>query len=85
MWREWLTPWSSFRLDVEDFIDAGDAVAVFARVVSRTKHAGVVVEHSPTAIWRIHDGKVAAIHFYLEREKALKAVGLSEQDAHADS
>jgi SAM-dependent methyltransferase len=38
------------------------------------------VEHSPTAIWRIREGKVAAIHFYLERAEALEAVGLSEQD-----
>lgn len=78
MWREWLTPWDSYRLDVEDLIDAGDAIVVFARVQARTKHDGVLVQHSPAAIWRIREGKIAAIHFYLEREEALEAVGLSE-------
>jgi ketosteroid isomerase-like protein len=85
MWRDWLSPWDSFRLDVEEFIDAGDAVVVFARVLSRTKHDGVLMEHSPAAIWWILEGKVAAIHFFLDRAAALEAVGLPGQDAYADS
>jgi ketosteroid isomerase-like protein len=85
MWREWLTPWASFRLDAERFIDAGDDVVVFARVQSRTARDDVLVEHSPTAVWSIRDGKVVSIHFYLDRAEALEAVGLSEQDAHGDS
>jgi ketosteroid isomerase-like protein len=76
IWRDWLTPWRSYRLDVEEFIDAGDAIVVFARVQARTERDGVLVQHSPAAVWRIRKGKVAAIHFYLEREEALAAVGL---------
>jgi ketosteroid isomerase-like protein len=78
MWREWLTPWRSYQLDVEEFIDAGDAVVVFARVQAQTERDGVLVQHSPAAIWRIREGKIAAIHFYLERGEALEAAGLSE-------
>jgi hypothetical protein len=37
------------------------------------------------AIWTIRGGKVARIEFHNDRAKALKAAGLSEQDAHADS
>jgi ketosteroid isomerase-like protein len=84
MWLEWLTPWRSYRLDVEEFIDAGDAVVVLARVQARTERDGVLVQHSPAAIWRIRGGKVAAIHFYLDRAEALEAVRFSEQ-THADS
>jgi ketosteroid isomerase-like protein len=85
IWRDWLTPWRSYRLDVEEFIDAGDAIVVFARVEARTERDGVLMQHSPAAIWRIREGRIAAIHFHLERDEALEAVGLSEQDAHADS
>jgi ketosteroid isomerase-like protein len=85
MWLEWLTPWRSYRLDVEEFFDAGDAVVVFARVQARTERGGVLVQHSPAAIWSIRGGRIASIHFYLEREEALEAVGLSEQRAHGDS
>jgi ketosteroid isomerase-like protein len=85
MWREWLKPWKSFRLDVEELIDAGDDVVVFARVQSRTARDDVLVEHSPTAVWNIREGKVAGITFYLDRAEALEAAGLSEQHTHADS
>jgi ketosteroid isomerase-like protein len=78
IWLEWLTPWRSYRLDVEEFIDAGDAIVVFARVQARTERDGVLVQHSPAAIWRIREGKIAAIHFYFERAVALEAAGLSE-------
>jgi ketosteroid isomerase-like protein len=84
-WRDWLMPWASYRIDVEDFIDAGDDVVVFARIRGRTARDGVLVEHSPAAVWAIRNGKVAAIRFYLERREALEAVGLSEQDARAES
>ena len=79
VWREWLTPWASYRLDVEEFIDAGDAVVVFVRVEGRTARDDVLVHHAPAAIWRIRDGKVAGITFYLDRADALEAAGLSEE------
>jgi ketosteroid isomerase-like protein len=76
-WRDWLAPWASYRLDVEDFIDAGSDVVSFVRFRGRTARDGVLVEHSAAAIWSIREGKVAAIRFYLDRAEALEAAGLS--------
>ena len=78
-WRDWLAAWASYRMVADDFIDAGDEVVVFARISGRTARDGVLVEHSPTAIWSIRDGKVVAIRLYLKREEALEAAGLSDQ------
>jgi ketosteroid isomerase-like protein len=75
-WRDWLAPWASYRIDVEDFIDAGDKVVVFARVRGRTARDGVLVEHTPAAIWSIQEGKVVGLRFYLERAEALEAARL---------
>jgi hypothetical protein len=36
-------------------------------------------------IWTFRDGKPARGQVYLDQRDALEAVGLSEQDAHADS
>jgi hypothetical protein len=33
----------------------------------------------------VGDGKVVTLDMYATRDEALEAVGLSEQDAHADS
>jgi ketosteroid isomerase-like protein len=77
-WRNWLAAWASYRVEVEDFIDAGDEVVVLVRVRGRTARDGVSVDHSPAAVWSIREGKIAGPHFYLERHEALEAVGLSE-------
>jgi ketosteroid isomerase-like protein len=84
-WREWLTPWKSYRLDAERIIDAGEDVVVFARVEAQTERDGVAVQHSPAAIWKFRQGKIVAIHFYLDRAEALEAAGVSTEEMAAKS
>jgi ketosteroid isomerase-like protein len=36
-------------------------------------------------VWTLRDGKVVEMRMFMDRVEALEAVGLSEQDAHADS
>jgi ketosteroid isomerase-like protein len=75
-WREWLTPWESYLLDVEDVLDAGDRVVTLARVRAKTSRHGVEIEHRPAAVWTLRDGKLTAVHFFLERAEALAFAGL---------
>jgi ketosteroid isomerase-like protein len=73
-WRDWLTPWETYYLEVEDFIDEGDDVVVtLARVRARTSRDGVAVEHAPAAVWIFENGKVVSVHFYLDRDEAFEA------------
>jgi ketosteroid isomerase-like protein len=81
-WRDWLTPWASYRVDSEAILDAGEEVVVLARVEARTSRDGVAVEHSPGAVWTIEDGKVTRIRFFLERAGALEAAGLPRHGSH---
>jgi ketosteroid isomerase-like protein len=78
-WRDWLTPYKSYRVDVEDIIDAGDEVLVLVRVKARTERDDVEVEHAPAALWSVRDGKITAVRFFLHRADALEAAGLSEE------
>src|SRR4051794_7210674 len=77
MWLDWLEPWESYRVDVEDVIDAGEDVLVLVRDFGR--RAGMTVEASVVggAVWTVRDGRVARVAFYLNRSEALKAVGLA--------
>jgi len=84
-WRDWLSPWASYRVDAEDFLDAGDDVVVFVHVRAKTSRDGVAVDHSPAAVWTIEDGKVVRIRFFLERDVALEAVGLPKRTSHSGS
>ena len=77
-WLDWLEPWESYRVEVEDVIDAGDDALVLVRDFGR--RAGMTVEVSVAggAVWTVRDGRVARVAFYLNRSEALKAAGLEE-------
>jgi ketosteroid isomerase-like protein len=76
-WLDWLEPWESYVIDVDGFIDAGDEVVSLVRIKARIGPGAVPVEHCPAAVWSFRAGKVASVRFYLERDEALKAAGLS--------
>ena len=46
---------------------------------------GIEVSASPTMVWTIRDGAIERAVMYQEREDALEAVGMAEQNARADS
>ena len=76
--------WEFVRIEPHEFIEAGDLV-----VVPWTAHAkgrdGIDVVSRVAVVWTIRDGAIERVTMYQERQDALEAVGLSEQDAHADS
>jgi ketosteroid isomerase-like protein len=72
-WRDWLEPYESYRLEIEDVIDAGDEdVVVPVRVSARTRRDGVLVEHSPAAICTVNGRQIVRVRFYLDRTRPSK-------------
>jgi ketosteroid isomerase-like protein len=85
VWLEWLDPWKSYRVEIEGMIDAGDEAVVLYRDYGRRDGMAAEVSVRGGTVWTVLDGKVARVAFYIDRREALEAVGLSEQDAQADS
>ena len=80
MWEGGHTRWQP-----EELIDAGDKVLALVRVSARGKASGVPVEAHVWAVSRFSDGKLVEwTYFGDDRAAAFEAVGLSEQDVHAD-
>lgn len=80
-WKEWLEAWSTYRLHIEDVLEAGeDRVFVPVKVTARTRRDDVEMTHRPAAVFAFEDGKVRVAAFYLEREHALEAAGLRPDD-----
>ena len=80
--------WEGDHLSYEpkELIDAGDKVLALVRVSGRGKASGVEVEAYTWNVATFRDGKpVEPTYFGDDRAAALEAVGLSEQDVHADS
>jgi ketosteroid isomerase-like protein len=76
-WRDWLEPWDTYRMTLEDLLDAGELVVSLVRVQAQTERDGVVVEHSPASVWSLEAGKITRVRFFLERERALEAAGIA--------
>ena len=82
--RHWIGPFDEFDYEAEDVIDAGDSVIVLLHQWGRGKGSGAVVESRFWQVWTLSNGKVVRFQNFPERDQALQAVGLSEQDARAD-
>lgn len=78
VWAEWTSVFQTFRIEIEETLDAGDVVLSLVRISGRTKTDGVEVEQSGGATWTVRDGRVTKVEFHLERDAAIRAAGLSE-------
>jgi ketosteroid isomerase-like protein len=80
---EFRETWESARVEPHEFIEAGDLV-----VVPLTQHVkgrgGIEVVVRGAFVWTIRNGAIERVSMYQERQDALEALGLSEQDAHGD-
>ena len=68
--------WEEFRIEPEDFIDAGDRIVVLLRIWARGSGSGIEVEGRAAHVWTVHDGRAVRLEMYLDPAKALQAVGL---------
>jgi ketosteroid isomerase-like protein len=84
-WLDWLAPWTTYRQEVEEAIDLGDRVLLIIHDFGRSEGSTQEVKGETAGLWSVRDGRIARAEFYLSHAAALEALGLSEQDAHADS
>jgi ketosteroid isomerase-like protein len=87
--RAWMEP-DAFESQVTEPLDlrvVGNKVLVRTRTHIKGAGSGIEAEFLAWMVWTYYEGALARIEIYLdhERAEALKAVGLSEQDVHADS
>jgi ketosteroid isomerase-like protein len=84
-----LSAWKELRVEAEECRQLdGERVLVLTRLSGRGKTSGVELEQMRTKaadLLHIRCGKVTRFVLYFDRERALAELGLSEQDAHADS
>ncbi|MGH2991547.1 MAG: nuclear transport factor 2 family protein [Solirubrobacterales bacterium] len=77
-WTDWLGPWESFSIETEEFVDAGDKVVQLARQTGRTEAGSAPIVSRGAAVMTFRDGTLTRIEFHLDRDRAMKAAGLSE-------
>jgi SnoaL-like domain len=78
MWLDWLEPWTSYYVSVDEAIDAGDRVVLFAHDKGRLKDSDAEVAIFAASVWDVRDGEVVRVEFFGSRDEALEAAGLRE-------
>jgi ketosteroid isomerase-like protein len=83
-WEQQRETWDADALElIGDFIHAADRVAV--RFIWHGAGHGPEMNFEMTGVYTVRNGKIRTAEFFRDHAEALEAVGLSEQDAHADS
>jgi ketosteroid isomerase-like protein len=78
-WADWLSPYESFRMEVEDLIESGALLVILVRQFGTPAGGGPEVEAESAAVWWLRDGHLVRVEFHLDRRLAMRAAGLGEQ------
>jgi ketosteroid isomerase-like protein len=73
-------PFEDVGYEPQRFFERGDKIVVFLIVRFKPRGTSAVVENQIGALWTIRDGKPVRCEMYPQREQALVAAGMSEQD-----
>ena len=71
--------WDEFRWEPQHFFEADNEVVVLVHSHGRGRGSGLEMGRDAAMIWTVRDGRAVSVRFYIDRAKALEAVGLSEQ------
>jgi ketosteroid isomerase-like protein len=85
-YADWQSAWGALRIEPQELIDVGDRFLVTAQMTLRGVGSGVSLSQNVAILATLDDaGKVIRERRYTDHSEALEAVGLPEQDAHANS
>jgi uncharacterized protein len=73
-------PFEEVVVEPQEFFERGDRILVLVVVRSRPRGSSAVVENRIAHVWTLRDGQAVRFQIFPERERALEAVGLSEED-----
>jgi ketosteroid isomerase-like protein len=77
-WAQFFGTFDNYHLDADEFIDAGDAVVVVARMTARGRGSGAEVSNPIVLMYGLRDGKITYLDAYRTKSEALEAAGLRE-------
>ena len=72
--RGWLESWDAYNARPEEFVQAGEDVAVLVRLRARGKGSQFDIEEEMADVFTVRDGKIAQVRLYIRRADALESL-----------
>jgi ketosteroid isomerase-like protein len=82
---DWYATFKTMQTEQEKALEVGDEILILSRFRATVEGSEVPVELPIGSIFTFEDEKIIRLAAYYDRNEALAAAGLSDQDAHADS
>jgi ketosteroid isomerase-like protein len=83
--QQWLEAFDELHIDPKEFIDAGEVAVVPYRFRARERSSGSEITAPETWVFWLRDRMIVEVREYRRKAEALTALGLSEQDARAET
>ena len=84
-WKSWFDVWPDYKIEVVEVRDLRDVTLATLRALGHGAGSDVPFEDLAWQLARWRRGKCVLWRVFNNRDEALEALDLSEQDAHADS
>ena len=86
LWTDWLELFDDTKVEIHEYIDAHPWVICPTRWWGTGRQSGATIDLRATDAYEVNEGRIVRVVLgYADTAAALEAVGLSEQNAHADS
>ncbi len=82
--KRWVEGSEWLLVELEQIVGEGDRLVSVHRTRSKARYTGIELEGPVAYVWTFRDGKIIHFRSFRDPDEALEAVGLPEQDAHAD-
>ena len=76
--EDWGAAWAEWRIETDEFIDAGDSVVVLIRMNTEGRESGIRAQRQDALVYGFTEGLISRVDYYNDRSEALNAVGLEE-------
>ena len=76
--EDWGAAWAEWRIEADEFIDAGDSVVILIRMNTEGRGSGIKAQRQDALVYGVTQGLITRVDYYNDRGEALKAVGLDE-------
>ena len=76
--RDYLGSFGEMKVEIEEWIDAGERVIAMVHTYWRGRRSGVPVDKLEAHLWTVRDGLLLRLQIFATRAEALEAAGLSE-------
>jgi ketosteroid isomerase-like protein len=81
--RHYWGTWDDYQLDAEELVDAGSSIVLVVHERARGRGSGAPIDVRWAQVWTFSRGRIVRWDLFPDKDRALAAVGLSEQEDRA--